>query len=207
MSETEEISEESDSDADLREALYDQFDISLVEELIIEYILPILAEGRETDSRYEVDDRQKILAEIALCQAYRQEPKLKIFIWAGVLIGSYDYLHALNPSVYSILFVALATVNGFVSSLRSSSMMVAEIEGLTDENGMPADYRAKALSSVNTNITLVLFLIAVGVQLLISSGFVQGEVLMTNVADGVVNPTVSVGFLLLIPIVYDKIRG
>lgn len=69
MSETEKISEESDSDADLREALYDQFDISLVGGLIIEYILPILDDGRETDSRYEIDDRQKILAEIALCKA------------------------------------------------------------------------------------------------------------------------------------------
>jgi hypothetical protein len=207
MSRTEETSEESDSDAELREALYDQFDVSWTGEIIVEYILPFLDEGRKTDSRYEIDDRQRILAEIALCKAYRQEPKLRIFICAGVFIGSFDYLHALNPSVYSILFVALATLNGFVSSLRSPAMMVAEIEGLTDENGMPADYRARALSSVNTNITLVLFLIAVSIQLLVSSGFVQGEVLMTNVADGVVNPTVSVSFLLLIPIVYNKIRG
>ena len=79
-----------------------------------------------------------------------------MLIWTGGLVGTFDYLHALNPSVYSILFVALATVNGFVSSLRSLAMMVAEIEGLTNENGMLADYRAKALSSVNTNITLVL---------------------------------------------------
>ena len=156
MSETGEISEESDSDAELREALYDRFDISWTGELIIEYILPILDKGRETDSRYEINDRQKILAEIALCKAYTQEPKLKMLIWTGGLIGTFDYLHALNPSVYSILFVALATVNGFVSSLRSLAMMVAEIEGLTNENGMLADYRAKALSSVNTNITLVL---------------------------------------------------
>lgn len=66
MSETEKISEESDSDADLREALYDQFDISLVGRLTIEYILPFLDQGHETDSRYEINDRQKTLAEIAL---------------------------------------------------------------------------------------------------------------------------------------------
>jgi hypothetical protein len=48
MPETEEISEESDSDAELRETLYDQFDISLVGGLIIEYVLPVLDEGSET---------------------------------------------------------------------------------------------------------------------------------------------------------------
>jgi hypothetical protein len=205
-----EVSEEPDSEEPseegLRKELYDQFEIPRTGELAIEYIFPILEQGHRTESRYDVDDRKKILAEIALWQAYEQEPKFKIFIWAGILIGSFDYFHQLNPSVYSVLFIALATINGFVSSLRSPSMMVAELEGLTDEDGMPANYRAKSLSSVNTNVTLVLFLIAVSIQLLVSGGVVQGEVLAKNIADGVVSPIVSVGLLILAPVIYNWIR-
>ncbi|WP_256544826.1 hypothetical protein [Halobellus inordinatus] len=198
-------SEES-SEEGIRKELYDQFDISWFGELVIEYILPILERGHRTESRYNINDRPKILAEIALCQAYKQEPKFKILVWGGILIGSFDFLHTLNPSVYSILFIALATVNGFVSSLRSPSMMVAELEGLADEDGMPANYRAKAFSSVNTNITLVLFLIAVSIQILISGGFVRGEVLANNIADGAVNPIVTAGILVFAPKIYYWIQ-
>lgn len=201
-----ETDSEEPSEERLRRNLYDQFDISWAGRVMIAHIIPILDQGQEIESRYNIDDRRKILAEIALCQAYKQEPKFKIFIWAGILIGSFDYLHALNPSVYSILFISLATVNGFVSSLRSPSMIVAELEGLTDEDGMPADYRAKAFSSVNTNVTLILFLIAVSIQVLVSGGFVQGEVLARNVADGVVNPIVSAGFLIFAPVIYNRVR-
>lgn len=203
---SEKADSEEPSEEELRKALYEQFSISWSGELLIGYVLPILERTHGTESRYDIDDRPKILAEIALCQAYKQEPKFKMFVWAGILIGSFDYLHALNPSIYSILFIALATVNGFVSSLRSPSMMVAELDGLADEDGMPADYRAKAISSVNTNVTLVLFVIAVGIQILVNGGFVQGEVLAKNVADSMVNPFVSAGLLILLPVVYNWIR-
>lgn len=195
------------SEEDLREDLYDQFDISTKGRLGIRWILPLLDQFVQTDSRYDIDKRSKILAEISLFQAYDQEPKFKMFAWAAVLIGSFDLLHPLNPGVYSILFIALATINGFVSSLRSPAMMAAELEGATDEDGMPANYRAKALSSVNTNVTLVLFVIAVGIQLLITGEFVQGELVARNIADGRVSPAVSAILLIAIPLVYIWVRG
>jgi hypothetical protein len=130
-----------------------------------------------------------------------------MFAWAAVLIGRFDLLHPLNPGVYSVLFIALATINGFVSSLRSPAMMAAELEGVTDDDGMPANYRAKALSSANTNVTLVLFVIAVGIQLLVTGDFVQGEIAARNVADGRVSPVISAIVLVAIPLVYNRIRG
>ncbi|WP_439028090.1 hypothetical protein [Haloarchaeobius sp. DT45] len=198
---------EEQSEKDLREELYDQFDISTKGRLGIQWILPLLERSVQTESRYDVDRRSKILAEISLFQAYEQEPKFKMFVWAAVLIGSFDLLHPLNPGVYSVLFIALATINGFVSSLRSPAMMAAELEGATDEDGMPADYRAKALSSVNTNVTLVLFVIAVGIQLLVTSGYAQGEVVAQNLAEGMVSPYISAVVLFSIPLVSNRVRG
>lgn len=203
--------EESDPDTgpeeNIREDLYNQFGITKKGQLAIRWILPILEWSVETESRYDICDRSKILAEISLYQAYEREPKFKILAWATVLIGGFDFLHSLNPGVYSILFIALATINGFTSSLRSPSMMAAELDGAIDEDGMPADYRAKALSSVNTNVTLVLFVIAVVVQLLLTTEFVKGELIARNVADGVVNPIISAVGLIMLPLVYNWVRG
>ncbi|MFB1064164.1 hypothetical protein [Natrinema sp. H-ect4] len=207
VEEREEPDLEAVSEEDLRENLYDQFDISTKGRIGIRWILPLLEKYVETESRYDVDDRSKILAEISLFQAYEREPKFKMFAWAAVLIGGFDLLHALNPGVYSVLFIALATINGFVSSLRSPAMMAAELEEATDDDGMPANYRAKALSSVNTNVTLVLFVIAVGIQLLVTGDYVQGEIVARNVADGRVSPVISAIVLIALPMVYNRIRG
>lgn len=203
----EEIDPEVVPEEDLREELYAQFDISTKGRVGIRWIISLLDQFVQTESRYDVDNRSKILAEIALFRAYEQEPKFKMFVWAAVLIGGFDLLHSLNPEVYSVLFIALATINGFVSSLRSPAMMAAELEGATDEDGMPANYRAKALSSVNTNVTLVLFVIAVGIQLLVTGDYVQGEIVARNVADGRVTPVISAIVLFAIPLVYNRIRG
>ncbi|MDB2243025.1 hypothetical protein [Halorubrum ezzemoulense] len=205
--ETEQDHPEEPSEQDLREELYEQFGISMKGRIGIRWIIPHLDQSVKTESRYNIDKRSKILAEIALYQAYEQEPKFKIFAWAAVLVGTFDLLHRLDPGVYSILFVSLATINGFVSSLRSPAMMAAELEGIPDENGMPADYRAKALSSVNTNITLVLFVIAVGVQLFVTSGNTQAEIVSRNLAAGIVNPVVSVLILLMILLLTYRITG
>lgn len=196
-SDTEDRSEEA-----IREDLYEQFDVPSQGGVMIRWILPLLDFLVETEQRYDIDARSKVLAEIALYQAYEREPKFKHFLWTAVLIGGFDILHPLNPDIYSILFLALATINGFASSLRSPSMLAAEVEGLPDEDGMPADYRATALSSANTNVTLVLFVIAVGVQLLLASTVIEGELVARNIAEGVVNPVVSVVLLLLLPVVW-----
>lgn len=198
---------EKQSKVDLRNKLYDRFDISTKERIGIRWLLPLLEQSVQTESRYNINERSKVLAEIALFQAYEQEPKFKLFAWAAVLIATFDILHSLNPGVYSVLFIALATINGFVSSLRSPAMIAAELEGVTDKDGMPADYRAKAQSSVNTNVTLVLFVIAVGIQLLVTGEFVQGELVARNVADGIVSPAVSAFVLTAIPLVYNRVRG
>jgi len=195
------------SEEALREELYDEFGITTKGQIAISVLIPLLDKTVQTGSRYNIDARSKILAEIALYQAYEREPKFRLFVWATVLLLTFDFLHALEPAVYGILFIALATLNGFVSSLRSPSMMVAELEALEDKNGMPANYRAKALSSVNTNVTLVLFVIAVGVQLLITSSIIGDEVVFQNVADGVVHPAVSAIVLAAVPALYHRIRG
>jgi hypothetical protein len=208
VEEREEPSEGGEGDeSGLREDLYDQFDISMKGRLGIRWILPVLEKSVRSESSYEVSDRSKIVAEIALFRAYEQEPKFKIFAWAAVLIGGFDLLHPVNPSVYSVLFIALATTNGFVSSIRSPTLMAAELEGVTDEDGMPADYRSKARSSANTNVSLVLFVIAVGIQLLVTTGYVQGEVIGWNVGEGVVSATVSAVALFITPVIYDRIRN
>jgi len=197
--------QQEQSEEHLRKEIYNQFGITTKGKIAIRFLIPLLDRTFQTKSRYDIDIRSKILAEIALYQAYEREPKFKLFAWATVLLLTFDFLHALNATVYGILFIALATLNGFVSSLRSPSMMVAELEELEDKNGMPANYRAKALSSVNTNITLVLFVIAVAVQLFITSSIIVGEVISQNVADGVVPPVASAIVLLLIPVFYNRI--
>lgn len=210
---TEKLKEKNDdsssptSEADLREELYEEFDVSRKGRLMIRYLLPILDKQINTESRYDVDPQSKILAEISLYQAYEEEPKFKIFAWAALLIGTYDLLHPLNPAFYGLLFAALATLNGFVSSLRSPSMMTAELEGATDTDGMPADYRAKAHSSVNTNVTLVLFVIAVGIQLLVTSSVIQGEIITQNVAVELLPPAVSALGLSSVPFLLYRLRG
>ena len=199
--------QQEQSDENLREELYTQFGITTKGQIAIRFLIPLLDKTVQTESRYDIDTRSKILAEIALYQAYQREPKFKLFAWATVILLTFDFLHALDATVYGILFIALATLNGFVSSLRSPSMMVAELEALEDKNGMPANYRAKALSSVNTNITLVLFVIAVAVQLLVTSSIIVGEVVSQNVADGVVPPVVSAIVLLAIPVFHNRISA
>ena len=189
--ETEYAQSDGSSKDELRRKLYDQHDVSTVGQKIIERILPKLEENVGTESRYDIDLRSKIQAEIALMEAYRREPKIKIFAVLGLGLLAFDTLHALDPAVYSIVFIGAATINGFVAALRSPSMMAAELEEIKDENGMPANYRAKALSSVNTNITIVLFAIALGIQLLTTTMIVEGEVITQNLADGMVSPWIT----------------
>ena len=197
--------EEQNFEEKQRNELYDQHNVSKAGRSAIKYLLPLLERGIDTEERYDIDTRSKVLAEISLYQAYQREPKFKMFAWVAVLLVAYDTIHFLNPAVYGILFIALATINGFISTLRSPAMMAAELEGATDEDGMPADYRAKALSSVNTNITLVLFLIAVSIQLLITSSAIEGELVARNIADGAVNPFITTGVLLFTPILYKRL--
>lgn len=196
-----------DGEEELREELYDQFDVTWVGRLGIKYIIPILERTVDTESRYDIDERSKILAEIALWEAYDDEPKFRMFAIATVLIGIYDLLHTLNPAIYSVFFIALASLNGFVSSLRSPSMIAAEVEGAEDENGMPGDYRSTAYSSVNTNVTVVLFVIAVGVQVVLTSSLAPNELLVQNIADGSWHPVLSAGVLFLLPLIFGRIRS
>lgn len=199
------------SEEELRKELYKQFNVSRAGRLGIQYILPLLDKRIQVDSIYDVTTRSKILAEIALYQAYKREPKFRLLLWGVVLIGVYDYLHYLNPAFYGLLLGAVTTLNGFVGALQSPSMMAAELEGTTDEDGMPADYRATAHSSANTNVTLVLFVFAVGIQLLVTSSIVQGEILTHNVADGTFPFAASALLLLHVPVVvnqiWERIRG
>lgn len=204
--ETHRSGSEDTPEEDLRDELYEQFGVGRKGWIGIHHILPLLAKVAGLESRYNIDKRSKILAEIALFRAYEQEPKFKMFAWATMLLACYDFLHHLEPTVHSIIFLSLATLNGFISSLRSPSMMAAELEGAVDEDGMPADYRVKAFSAANTNVTLVLFMIAVGVQLAVATSIVGNEVLTNNIGQGEVSPIVSSLGLLAIPFVVEWYR-
>jgi hypothetical protein len=204
VAETDENSDER-TEKFIRQELYEQFEVSKQGQLAIKFLLPLLDKNVKTNSRYDIDLRSKILAEIALYQAYDDAPKFKMFGWASLLLGIFDLFHALNPSIYGVVFIALATLNGFVSSLRSPSMMAAELSEERDDNGMPATYRAKAHSSVNTNVTLVLFVLAVGVQLLVTSSVLKGELIAQNIGSGILNPAITALALFAIPLVYDRI--
>lgn len=196
----EEAGSEVPSEDDLRAEIYEQFDVNWKEEILILYTLPFLDLFVQTESRYDIDTRSKILAEIALVRAYVREPKFKMLFSATALLATYDFLYPLSPSMYGILLGALVTLNRFLSSLRSPEMIAAELEGTKDEDGMPAHYRAKALSTVNTNVTLVLFVIIVGVQVLVTSSLVQGELLTENVAVGRLHPSVPAFLLVAMPL-------
>lgn len=199
-------SSEDTPEEDLRDEVYKQFGVGRRGRVMIHHILPHLEKIAGVESRYNIDKRSKILAEIALFRAYEQEPKFKMFAWAAVLLACYDYLHHLEPIVHCIIFLSLATVNGFISSLRSPSMMAAELEGAIDEDGMPANYRAKAITAANTNVTLILFMIAVGVQLAVPTSVVGNEVLAKNISQGEVSPIVSGLGLLAVPFVVEWYR-
>jgi hypothetical protein len=201
---------EGDTSEDLeqkvRRELYDQFDVSNAEKQGIRYLLPILESQANIPRHYDINTRSKILAEIALYRAYSRVPKFKILIWGFFLTGVYDLLHPFDPSFYPIVLGALVTYNGFVSSLRSPEMMAAELEVITDDQGMPADYRAKARSSANTSVSVVLFTIVVSVQLLVTSSAIRGEILTQNTLQATVPPIVSAVGLFCIPLLISFVQ-
>lgn len=194
MSEEEALEEEdSHSKEELRDVLYQQHDVSKITQVGIKYIFPILEWNVDAGGRYDIEPRSKILAEISLFETYQSQPKFGIFILLAITLLTYDFLHTITPEIYPVVFIGYATIRGFFSALRSPTMLAAELQGAEDEDGMPADYRAKALSSVDANITLVLFMIAVFIQFLVTSSLVNGEVITRNLLDGVVNPYFTAG--------------
>lgn len=195
------------SEDELRQELYERFDIEKKGRLGIRYIIPRLDKTVEADRKYDINARSKILAQIALFKAYDDAAVFTTLAWSVFLIATFDVLHYLNPELIGIILAAITTLNGFIGSLRSPEMMAAELEGAKDKQGMPADYRTTAYSSVNTNITLVPFIVAVIVQLLVTSSVIQGEVLMQNLWDGVVPPVATALSLPLIPVLYQRVRS
>lgn len=207
MSEQVEEDTETRSEEKLRSELYEQLDVSQIEKFGIEHIVQRLERNVDTEERYELDPRSKILSEIALIRAYRSEPKFGMFAYSGAVLICYDILHVLNPAFYGTVFVGVATLNGFISSLRSPSMMAVELEGETDEDGMPANYRAKAIESVNTNITMLLFGIAFTIQIITISSIVTDDLITRNLAAGTVNPFYTFAILVLLARLVYKIRN
>ena len=189
-----------------RDELYEQFDVSKAERLGIRYLLPILDGQVDTFTQYDINTKSKVLAEIALYQAYSRVPKFKLLVWGLILTGIYDLLYPFNQSFYPIMLGALVTYNGFVSSLRTPEMMAAELKGVTDDQGMPANYREKARSSANTSVSVVLFTIVVGVQLLITSSIIRGEVFPQNILQATVSPVVSATVLFSIPLLTSFVQ-
>ncbi|OAQ54844.1 hypothetical protein HTG_04555 [Natrinema mahii] len=206
VTETQEMDSNSPSEEELRAEMYEELNVTKKERAVIEKILPRLEWLVQTESRYDIDTRSKILAEISLARAYVQEPKGKLLVSIAGLIGVYDYLHAMEVGVYPVLLGAFVSLYGLAVSLRSAPMMAVELEGLKDGDGMPADYKTKALSSVTTNASLLRFSIVLGIQLLVVGSFIQGELLTANVADGMVYPGISAFILFITPIALLLLR-
>lgn len=202
VSENQEIkSTEEQFEVSRRSELYDQFNITAVEEKFIRYLSLVLEwivqMNFKFDVQYDTDPRSQILAEIAVTRAYIREPKFKLFTTSTMLIALYDLLHPLPPSIYPIFLIGLATLNGFLSSVRSPTMLAAEIKNTTDEDGMPVEYRHRAVAAANTTVTIVLFAVAIVVQVLVTTSVIQGEILTQNIADGFIHPSVSALMLLV----------
>lgn len=81
-----------------RDELYEQFDVSKAERLGIRYLLPILDGQVDTFTQYDINTKSKVLAEIALYQAYSRVPKFKLLVWGLILTGIYDLLYPFNQS-------------------------------------------------------------------------------------------------------------
>lgn len=189
----------AESAEEVKQDLFQEYGVSWIGQFFIENILnsSIFDIDTHPDVVYDTTVNSEVLAGIALLEAYKQEPKFKLFLYLGLIIGFYDLLHFLPVQVYGVLFVALATLNGLLSSLRSPKMLAAELESETDDKGMPADYRAKAIRSVRTNVTIVLLTFAFGIQVLISASVLPYELLTQNYAVGTpLHPLITSGFLL-----------
>lgn len=189
----------AESAEEVKQDLFQEYGVSWIGQFFIENILnsSIFDIDTHPDEVYDTTVNSEVLAGIALLEAYKREPEFKLFLYLGFIIGFYDLLHLLPVQVYGVLFVALATLNGLLSSLRSPKMLAAELESETDDKGMPADYRAKAIRSVRTNVTIVLLTFAFGIQVLISASVLPSELFTQNYATGTsLHPLITSGFLL-----------
>jgi hypothetical protein len=193
-----------------RDELYEEFGINEIEArliLLINIAFSLIVNRLNLKEDYEISSESQILAEIALLEAYKREPTYGLLLKSGLVIGLYDILHPLPSEIYGLLLVAVATVNGLTSRLRSPKMVAAEIKSETDEMGVPADIRLKATNIASTSITIVLLTIAVLVQVLISGQVIGSELLNQNYAVGTLaKPWLSALLVILIPYLLDKIR-
>lgn len=191
----------------LRSELYDQFEISQLDQIMLSSVLPILYDRVEVEPRYNTSPHSEILAEIALYQAFKGEPKFRLLFSLSMVIGFYDLLHPLTSQVYPVIFVGVVTINGLISSLRSPKYLAAKLDSELDEKGMPADYRAEATNSASSAITMVLLTIAVTLQLLISNSELPPELLLQNYAVGTeIDPIMTIFFLLIVVYLIGRVR-
>lgn len=171
-----------------REALYDKYNMPTSGRLFVAYLLPVLETAIEVESDIETNTHDEVLAEIALWKAFDSEPKTKPFLILTSILLFYDYLYSLPFGAYGLSIVGLATLGGLLASLRGRHLLAAEYAGKSDEDGIPAGLRFKAINVASSTVTLVFVAIGIGVQMMATSGLVDSELLKQNQMIGGLYP-------------------
>jgi hypothetical protein len=139
-----------------------------------------------------------VLAEIALWKAFDEEPIWTPFIILSSILLLYDYLYQLPFEIYGILIVGVATLGGLLASLRGRYLLAAEYAGESDEDGIPAELRLKAVNVASSTVTLVFIAVGVIFQMIATSGLVGNEILGQNRLSGSSIPSIlPISFILI----------
>lgn len=198
----------TDLDSLSRDELYDRYNMPRAGRIFAAYLLPVIEQLIDVESDIETETHDEVLAEVALWKAFDNEPKWKPFIIVTGLVAVYDYLFPLPFGVYGLSIVGFATLLGLVPSVRGRYLLAAEHAGKTDEDGIPADLKLKAMSVASSAVSLVFISIGITVQLMATSGIVGAEFLSQNrIVGGPIPPIVTIGVLLAVPYVYGLIQN
>ena len=191
-----------------REELYDKYNMPTAGRFFVAHLLPVLEMAIEFESDIQTETHDEVLAEVALWKAFDNEPKIKPFIIQTGFLAFYDYLYSFPFGLYGLFIVGLATVMSLIPSVQGRYLLAAGYAGQTDEDGIPADLRLKAITVANSTVSLVFVGIGIVVQMMATSGIVGGELLSQNrMAGGPIPPIVTIGMILVSIYLYGLIRS
>lgn len=190
-----------------REELYNKYNMPTAGQFFVAYLLPILEMAIQYESDIKTNTHDEVLAEVALWKAFDNEPKLRPFgIQTGLLL-LYDYLYSLPFGVYGLSIVGLATILALIPSVQGRYLLAASHAGDTDEDGIPADLRMKAITVASSTVSLVFVAVGITVQMMATSGIVGAELLNQNqMAGGPIPPIVVICVILVSLYAYSWVR-
>ncbi|WP_254832082.1 hypothetical protein [Haloglomus salinum] len=194
-------------DSPSREEIYDKHNMPRAGRWFVAYLLPILEMVIEVDDGIETKTEDEALAEIALWKAFDNEPKTRPFVLLTSILLFYDYLYHLPFGAYGLFIVGLATLIGLTASIRGRRMLAADYAQVTDEDGIPASLRFRAITVASSTVSLVFVAIGISVQMMATSGLVDSELLHQNKMTGSqLPPIATIAVILLGLYVYGLFR-